>query len=101
MRLLVLAGVLTITGCSAIDRPAMSDFDITGENSFLYTTKADVVYKVNNVKAEQKRMEWLEMYLKDNSFCQNGYKIEERRVIILTKGVLSDISKITYQGHCK
>lgn len=73
-RVLILL-LLSLSGCSTINRTALTDFEPV-TNGFRYV--ATVRLEANWDVAEAKRMQWLKEHVAESGICPRGYKIRER-----------------------
>jgi hypothetical protein len=96
----ILSFGLIISSCSTLDRQ-ITTFEPGRENKFSYRAYADAVYPEASRDAENIRIDWLEQFLTDNSFCSNGYTIFKRQPVLKRKGLLGDVYDIFYYGRCK
>lgn len=74
----------------------MTQFEPVGETAFRYEAKADLIYPLDSAGAEADRIAWLEQYLRDNGVCPGGYRIADRRSVL----VRGPIHQIYYDGVC-
>lgn len=100
-KLLILAVTVLLAGCSviaAIDKSATTfePMTIEGAPGFKYMGFSDNIYPLDSEAAEQQRMDWLNEWLSDNSYCQGGYKITSRTPVKQTWAT----HYIYYQGVC-
>lgn len=72
---------------------------VNGIQQFKYLAKSGVFRPANDPKSEEDRIEWLEMWLKDNNMCANGYVILDRNAASL--GHWDSVRDIYYTGQCK
>ena len=96
---------ITLAGCATVDRPQLSRFEPLGQEAgvktFKFTARADPwIYPVDTPAGEGARMQWLESYLAENSFCAKGHEITSRDVVAIEVG-LGKVHDVFYRGRCK
>ena len=98
--LALFSGACTTT--ENLERLEQTEFNPIGDSVFEYRALASPVLRPEDSSgAEQERIKWLEQYLHDNGFCQNGYNITERRTVLLVEGLLGASYDIFYTVRCK
>jgi len=100
---LCLASALLASGCSALHKSKMTSFEPFSENEqkmFRFNSlKNESVYP-DDAAGESVRMAWLNEYISDNNYCQNGFLILSRQFV---KGgdVYGLRESYYYVGKCK
>lgn len=103
MRRLWLAApmALGLAACAGVERANLTEFEPLGDGHFRYEAAADSIsYPPESQAAEAKRMEWLEGYLADNSYCPDGYLISSREVVLKHEALIGTGYQIFYRGEC-
>lgn len=103
IKTLIILFIFAISGCATRHKLTYTKFEPfvaqTGEQKFKFFAHSTFFNPSFDKESENERMEWLQMWLTDNSLCKNGYTIVERKEVDLGFG--SEVKDIYYTGQCK
>jgi uncharacterized protein YceK len=99
-KLIIFLCVVLMAGCATIDSQATKFEPLRQENNqqiYQYTATAHAIYPLDSKEAEQKRIQWLELWLIKNGLDDKNYQILARRVVPADGGILGDAFYIYYE----
>lgn len=102
--LYITVGLLIILpGCASFDKSKMTGFEpfsSNGSKMFRFKSERNDSLYPDDELGESIRIGWLNEYLADNNYCNNGYKISSREVV--KGGDLYGLRRsYFYVGECK
>ncbi len=99
-KILTLFILINLTACAG--KMDFTKFEplppVNGIQQFKYLAKSGVFRPANDPESEKERIEWLDMWLKDNNMCPKGYVILDRNPVAL--GHYDSVRNIYYTGQC-
>lgn len=103
IKILIIFYIFLLSGCARIEKLERTRFEIIPSNNkleqFKFMVRTGISNSYESNDGEMKRMEWLNMWLSDNSMCKNGYFILNKNAVYL--GKYDDVYDIYYVGQCK
>lgn len=100
--LTIILCIFNFVGCTKIHKMEMTKFEPFPSKTpkqFKFIATSNFWNPYGDGDGENKRMEWLQMWLNDNDLCKNGYTIIERKEVDLGFG--PEVKDIYYAGQCK
>lgn len=94
---LALAGLSSCV--TPLDKMMFTEFEPTGPGSYRYVAVANGMAPLDD-DGEKIRMQWLGEYLGDNEACPDGYTIESREPVKVTKSLGVQVYDVFYAIHC-
>ena len=83
VRIVLVLMVVALAGCTRFDGGAMSKIvelrPAEEPNKYVFKAFADAAYPLENEESEKLRLKELDIRMKDNKFCKDGYQVDERR----------------------
>lgn len=79
-----------LAACATYDQRMATDLTPNADGTWTYRSFADVATPLNSEAGENRRLEMLEIWLKNNSLCPGGYVVQDRQVLH-RGGAVSDV----------
>jgi len=101
MRILLIAAAIALAGCSTIhnlDRSSVTQFEMTGADSWRMTATTSLNYPADSDRAEQARLGWIAQHTQEQG-CTD-YEVSSRTWTKLAGMVPDKVGSLLYEGRC-
>lgn len=83
--------------CGDLNDPNTT-FEMTGQNSFVFTDIANPAEPLTSERAEARRIAELEQYFRLNGLCPSGYTVSSREPLVIGQFAGGQAYRVTYRG---
>lgn len=98
--MLAACAAVALSGCATEYERVYGTIFTPRADGFSYLAYADATFPLDGA-GEEKRLQWLDKYVKSSNLCPRGYTIAARIVTTKVDGPLGKLYNVTYDGHCK